>query len=441
MQARYKAPFLHKAILIELLNTYRGEDLVEKKPQVSVFSRFSNPIISSLGYNTQEDSENWYLTVRDDIEEATEKQNIEAWVDLLCDAGEAGFTTCTNSLTGSNSANSMLGSKLCPSVFALRAYILNKVNEVCSTIENNKPQDAEQTLAFKIKQAIDIRIDQLKKFIEYQNEVISLSKQMKLSSISIRGLKINTTKAAKYEKYCEDMIEIAQRYLCYLGDYESIKLDKYQAITITRPKSIKELFPKFPPFYNLKEKLSRETEDKMRIELPLFLQQPYDAIFIRSKDSRLASENDKNAISNFEFKIMERIYPQVRFKTPLVSSPMSLSLPQRSTPLLNLPDDKKKFFDDDTALPTESLSEKIVIKDVKEEEVKPLVPIIENEFPENKIAKTADVEVTTETQGTSYKNLFIKNLRNTAATLLNQSNPAEPEKEFTEVSESLSVHH
>lgn len=125
--------FLNQDILLELLNTYTGEDLTEEKSYSnSKFKKWFTSAIdvgkSMIGINTN--SKTWYFKLRGHIIKATEG-DLETWGDLIIDAGKAGFQTHTDSI---------IGSKLCQSALALRSIVLNQVNNMLQSIPYQRLQ-------------------------------------------------------------------------------------------------------------------------------------------------------------------------------------------------------------------------------------------------------------------------------------------------------------
>lgn len=337
MQPRYQAPFLHKTILIEFLNTYTGKDLIEEKEQPSMWGKISNGLKSAVNLNTPEDSENWYKLLRSHIDNA-DHGNIKSWIYLICHTGIAGHTT---------RSRSFWGSALCRSAFALRAYILNSVNKMYSTIEKGKPLTKDQALALGIKKAIQEEIDKEKEIITLQNQILKLRKES--DPIYTNKAFIFDFSFESYKKVAEEsLIEHSQRKLCYLGGYEILKEEKYQIIT-DKQKSIKELFPKFAVSSELK--LDKKTEEIMSYELPIYFQKPYDAIFIRlkeieskktdpkGKDDKVNPFDAETVINTFEFNAMNKV------KEP-VSQPKQLVPLDNGDP--SAEDDKKKQHEDES---------------------------------------------------------------------------------------------
>lgn len=352
-------PFLNKAILIELLSKY-GEDLNEKKASApktwySIIADTANTALDALkktaGKNTKEDSLRWYYKLKTLIIKACDEQNIDAWAELICKAGEAGYETRVNSLRGS---------KLSCCAFALRCYILNKVDVICSTIDKNKPLSEDQVLAYKIRSTIDKKIKEQLNFIIKANENINSNKSKSLEERA--KSRQNNDAFHTYEYSSEQMIIIRQRLLCYLNAHEYLRSKTYQVFVPDKPQSLKEiieeLFPNFELFDFSSRMYSEETRKKIKIDLPLVFQPNYDAIFIRSKERDLQNDSDENAISNFEERVLKR-------NAPLAQTPILETLPERVfvPELVSLLDSKptdEPHLDDKAAESTRVTDDKMI---------------------------------------------------------------------------------
>lgn len=425
-QGEISVPFLNKAILLELLNTYTGEDLVEKKPDNTpkLWKWFTSALDagkSAVGINTN--SPAWYDKLRKHIIKATDENNLNAWAELIVDAGKAGFQT---------HSSSVFSSKLCCTAFALRSYILNKVylmlesipyrrlrilkededctsnfdnqtlmlqkkgeknlivywghndkvvnhifklSEVkhilkklnnekeykepnCEVIydilfklfcsqnsEKNGFLTSDQILALQIRDSLNNKIDEQKKFIEDAKKNIERNKYK--PTLEFKNLE-TIKEIEKYEKNSVENIKIRQRNLCYLNAYNLLKQNDYQVST-NQPKRllalIRELFPNFD-FYDFSSmQLNAETTENMNKDLPLFLQPNYDSIYLRSKIKNPKKETytDDRVVNTFEDDVIKNSAsnkPRPDRVMTIIETPSIQSVPNRtSVPTLTPFDD------------------------------------------------------------------------------------------------------
>lgn len=326
-------PFLNKAILIEILKTYPGADLIEIKYKslVNEYKETPPSFIQLLtdssikikngssrwfGYNTNEDSEACYLEMRALIDDATKNNNIEAWADILCTAGEGGCHTYSRSV---------IKSELCHTAFALVMYIRNQISDKVKSIKDPRTTDPDEVFALKVRDSINHRIAETKLFIQDAKENIKRSHNLKLSSLFANKLAINIQSGQEFHTSSLKMIEVAQRHLFFLGD-DTLKKDAYI-------KPAQEIFDRLP-FYSseLRKKynLSEEQVGNLKLHLPMFLQSIYPSLHIRdnrkdlrhivNEDTVIASFEKLEQIKLDEVKLVKSTEPKLS-ATPVISTP------------------------------------------------------------------------------------------------------------------------
>ncbi|MDA8562101.1 hypothetical protein N9L02_03180 [Gammaproteobacteria bacterium] len=310
-------PFLNKEILVEILKTYPGAEQIELKYKsiINEYDPYPTSFLQTLkdgsikiknsssrwfGYNTNEDSEACYLEMRALIDDATTNKNVEAWADIICAAGEGGYHTYSRSI---------IKSELCHSVFALLMYIRNQVNSKIKSIKDpTNTTDPNEILALKIKQSINNRIQNTIQFINGAKENIIKSQSLKLSNLFATKFAINIPEAQEFHSSSLKMIEVAQRYLFFLGD-ESLKKDTYI-------KTAQELFDNLP-FYGTevrkKYNLTEEQVGKLKLHLPMFLQHIYTSLHIRDNRKDLRHMIDEEVVIK-SFEKLEKIKSNNAYK-------------------------------------------------------------------------------------------------------------------------------
>jgi hypothetical protein len=294
--------FLNKAILVEILKTYPGSAAIESKyrsqiktakPVGSLWEQSKEKMKKTLGFNNTECSEAAYLTLRALIDEAIDRNNIAAWKEILCIAGEAANKTFTTSY---------LGSELCNCAFALRAYILYKIDEQLETIRHNKfnkSLNKDQLLARKIKELIDKEINDHIEIIKDLNKVSQGIDRLNYGRLLNKTFPINVEEVQRFLQDGEKISEIAQRLLYFLGH------DSPTDLTLILPET---LFNSYPTYNNKEFILSRQSIEHLKHHLPMYLQPIYIAIHLRNKRPNLKTEsNERTVIASFEQQVLVRI--------------------------------------------------------------------------------------------------------------------------------------
>jgi len=298
-------PFLNRTILIDLLKTYRGAAQIEEKydslineqkQTPSTFLqlmteqsvKFKNTSSRFLGYNSAEDSEACYLELRALIDDATQKNNIEAWADILCTAGEGGFQTYSKSVIQSN---------LGQTSFALLMYVRGQIADKVASIENPETTtDKEEILALQINDSIKTRAAETKEFILSAKDNLERSTKLKLSSLYANKFKINVDEGQNFCKYSMKMLEVAQRHLLFLGD-ESIKNDEY----LQSAQSLFEMLPFYSSELQKKYHFSENQIRNLKLHLPMYLQDIYPSLHIRNNRKDLENiKEERKVIKSFE---------------------------------------------------------------------------------------------------------------------------------------------
>ncbi len=291
--------FLNKAILVEILKTYPGSELIEKKYENqiqttkssgSIWLQSAERLKKTFGLNNTECSEAAYLELRALIDEAIDRKNPFAWAKILCRAGEAANKTLNTSY---------YGSELCNSAFALRAYIIYKIDEKIKTIKSNKPLDDEQKLAVQIKDIFERRIQSNVETIRLLGRVNANIDFLEYGMILDKRFPINVDEIQSYQARTLEIIEIAQRHLYFLG---------YDSQTDLSLKQPMELFPRYPYYNNKDFILSRASVEGLKLHLPMYLQPIYIAVHLRNKRPNLKNEiNETAVIASFEQQVEVRI--------------------------------------------------------------------------------------------------------------------------------------
>jgi len=332
-------PFLHRAILIELLKIYPGAAQIEKKYEafaqndpdpVSVIkiilgssNKLKNNALAFLNYNTGDVSEAVYLQLRALIDLAIKYNKIETWVKVIEVAGEGGYHTFMNSLTDS---------KLSRASFALLMYIRNQVDNKVKSIDDRiktyeeKPGsvngklsleekvklykvvlDADEELALKIHLSINEKIAIAKKLIQAVKQVNELSDGLELSMTIGGKIDVNTKEEKEYLSTSLKKIERTQRRLFFLGD------TSFESNPDLKPEDI---FSKFEFYtadqlrkdYNLPNN-QMDSSLRSKLRLPIFLQRIYPSLYIRSqfKDPKYSELNENQVIESFEQLVLINI--------------------------------------------------------------------------------------------------------------------------------------
>lgn len=304
--------FLNKAILVEILKTYPGSDAIEDKyrsqikavkPAGSWLEQSKETLKKLAGFNNSECSEAAYLELRKYIDEATDKNNVAAWPEILCIAGEAANKTFTTSY---------VGSELCNCAFALRAYILYKVDEQLESIRFNKPNrplNKDQLLAKKIKELIDQKINHNLENIRLFNVLNANIDTQNYGRLLNKTFPINIAEVNGFQQISEKISQIAQRNLYFLG-YDSPNDPK-----LILPEN---LFKDYPTYNNKAFILSRASIEKLKLHLPMYLQPIYIAIHLRNKRPNLKAEsNEKTVIASFEQQVEVRLQEEQKMQEAL----------------------------------------------------------------------------------------------------------------------------
>lgn len=298
-----------KNVLIGFLKTYPGAEKIEaKNNNTSIFSQFKNKSSQLLGYNCDEDSEACYLQIRNLIEQACSTNNPKLWVKLILTTAKAGYRTRTNSVQDS---------QLACAAFALHMYLHTQVSNKVHSIKDNNNPDQEEQLAFKIHSTIQQLITRHKRRIEKIIEIINEDDELELSEIFANKLKIDTEVVKSFEEKACDMLALSQRILFFLGD-NSLKKAKYI-------KEATELFEKLPYYSDgirKKYKLTAEQISKMKMHLPMFLQEIYPSLHIKDK------HNDSKPIET----VIQSFEKNVQINEKLENKPIQPSVPTPHTP-------------------------------------------------------------------------------------------------------------
>lgn len=291
--------FLNKAILVEILKTYPGSEYIEDKyrSQIktaktggSIWIQSTEKAKKLLGFNNNESSEAAYLELRALIDEATDRNNPFAWAKILCVSGEAAHKTLNTSY---------YGSELCNSAFALRAYIVYKIDEKIKSIKSTKTLDEDQKLALQIKEIFERRIQRNIETIRLLGKASANIEFLQYGMILDKRFPINVDEIQSYQSKSSEIVEIAQRHLYFLG---------YDSQTDLSLKPPMELFPRYPYYNNKDFVLSRSSIEGLKLHLPMFLQPIYIAVHLRNKRPNLKSEiNETAVIASFEQQVEVRI--------------------------------------------------------------------------------------------------------------------------------------
>lgn len=319
-------PFLNRDIILELLKTYPNATQIEEKygydsfmtthkEDPSLFLQMFRNSAGYFGYNTPDKSEAVYLEIRALVDAATKNNSIEAWTDIITRGGDGAYTTYINSFRGS---------KLSLASFAIIMYIRNQIDERIKFIEGRVKAaeekirfpdtklksleerikllkdkialNADDELALKIHASITQRILEEKEFIQGTARLTKLSDKLAHSTVFANTLDINKEAGKAFHSSSSELVEAAQRHLCFLGD---------DSIEKQLTKELKQkLFPKFPFYadqisvdYNLTNPQTRD----IKLNLPIWLQNIYPALYISDIHKQLRPLVKENkAIESFE---------------------------------------------------------------------------------------------------------------------------------------------
>lgn len=320
-------PFLNRDIILELLKTYPNATQIERKysydsfmtthkEDPSLFLQMFRNSVGFVGYNTPDKSEAVYLEIRALVDAATKNNSIEAWTDIITRGGDGAYTTYTKSI--------YRGSNLSLASFAIIMYIRNQVDERIKFIDvkvkaaeekirclDTKSRsfderiklvrdkivlNADDELALKIHASITQRILDEKEFIQGTTKLTKLSEKLGHSTVFANTLDINKEAGKAFLSSSSELVEAAQRHLCFLGD-ESIEKQLTKELK-------QKLFPKFLFYadqisvdYNL---TTLQTRD-IKLNLPIWLQNIYPALYISDIHKQLRPLVKENkAIESFE---------------------------------------------------------------------------------------------------------------------------------------------
>lgn len=282
-------PFLDPDVLIEYLNTYEKE-ILEPRLQTLIGKAKDNAAYLA-GKNNSAITKAYIKSFIELIKSTKTSKDLSIWPKLIVDLARSGHDTLSKSSFSSDYSDC---------AFAVRASILNQINQQLKTASEGKPLTHDQDRARQIKTKIDERIQLTKQYLSGIDSQEALGETLELSQRFSDSLNIDAELADKDAQLSKEKREKFQRDLVFLANKESISNEqKNNALN-------NKLFDGYAQYSTKDDRLGVSLASDLH--LPLVLQSNFDAIYLRIVRTNLRTEeSDRTVVETFERQVLSRV--------------------------------------------------------------------------------------------------------------------------------------